>query len=104
MGWGRAGERIKKLKCPYRTLFLVLRRRLDVYRTFQTSPNELTLVQKLTKVIYYSTKVWAYDRHKLASSLADHFILKQTRDGRSITGPQSAVTFYLGLDFTSPYS
>ena len=78
------------------------------------------MVQKLTKVIYYSTKVRggggglqppppasaAYVRHKLASSLAetDHFILKQTRDGSSITGPQSAVTFYLGLYFPSPYS
>ena len=77
------------------------------------------MVQKLTKVIYYSTKVRggegglqpppasaAYVRHKLASSLAetDHFILKQTRNGSSITGPQSAVTFYLGLYFPSPYS
>ena len=32
------------------------------------------------------------------------FILRQKRDKKSITGPQSVVTFYLGLYFPSSYS
>ena len=44
-------------------------------------------------------------RHKFGSNLSQkhHFILKQTLDGSSITGPQSVVNFYLGLYFPLSY-
>ena len=44
-------------------------------------------------------------RHKFVSNLSQkhHFILKQTLDRSSITGPQSVVNFYLGLYFPSSY-
>ena len=47
-------------------------------------------------------------RQKLAESLEGTSLYfekkKKTRNGRSIPGPQSVVTFYIGLHFPSSYS